>query len=170
VTLDELVAYCLAKPGATEDYPWGDEDLVAKVGDKGFAFIGLAGATVGVKCGRDSAEAAGWRERYPESISQSGYIGRYGWNTVRLAGAVPDDEIRELVDASYDAVVARLPKSKRPTPGTARRATPRSNTGCSPTPRAGLSRCACSQATPPTRSPSWRPSRCSGTSSGSSRW
>jgi predicted DNA-binding protein (MmcQ/YjbR family) len=115
VKLDELVAYCLAKPGATEDYPWGDEELVAKVGGKGFAFIWLAGGTVGVKCGRDSAEAAGWRERYPESITQSGYIGRYGWNTVRLDGDVPDDEICELVDASYDAIVARLPKSKRPT-------------------------------------------------------
>jgi hypothetical protein len=26
MTLDELVDYCLAKPGATEDYPWGDEE------------------------------------------------------------------------------------------------------------------------------------------------
>jgi predicted DNA-binding protein (MmcQ/YjbR family) len=28
---------------------------------------------------------------------------------------VPDDEVRELVDASYDAAVAALPKSRRPT-------------------------------------------------------
>jgi predicted DNA-binding protein (MmcQ/YjbR family) len=116
VTVDELVDYCLAKPGAAEDYPWGDEELVAKVGGKGFAFIWLAGATVGVKCGRDAAEAALWRQRYPDSISMSGYIGRFGWNTVRLDGDVPEDEIRELVDASYDAVVAKLPKSKRPAP------------------------------------------------------
>jgi predicted DNA-binding protein (MmcQ/YjbR family) len=27
---------------------------------------------------------------------------------------VPDDEIRELVDGSYDAAVAALPKSRRP--------------------------------------------------------
>jgi predicted DNA-binding protein (MmcQ/YjbR family) len=27
---------------------------------------------------------------------------------------VPDDEVRELVDASYDAILAALPKSKRP--------------------------------------------------------
>jgi predicted DNA-binding protein (MmcQ/YjbR family) len=114
VTVDELVAYCLAKPGATEDYPWGDEELVAKVGGKGFAFIWLAGGTVGVKCGRDSSEAAVWRERYPESISESGYIGRYGWNTFRLDADVPDEEIHELVDGSYDAVVAKLPKAKRP--------------------------------------------------------
>jgi predicted DNA-binding protein (MmcQ/YjbR family) len=54
-----------------------------------------------VKCGRDAVEAAEWRDR--------------GWNSVHWAGPVPDDEIRELVDASYDAVVAALPKGRRPT-------------------------------------------------------
>ena len=31
VTHDELIAYCLAKPGAWEDEPW-EGDTVAKVG------------------------------------------------------------------------------------------------------------------------------------------
>ena len=29
-------------------------------------------------------------------------------------GAIPDDELREAIDASYDAVVAKLPKKARP--------------------------------------------------------
>jgi predicted DNA-binding protein (MmcQ/YjbR family) len=33
---------------------------------------------------------------------------------VALNGSVPADEIYELVDLSYDAVVARLPKARRP--------------------------------------------------------
>ena len=111
---DELIDYCLAKPGAEESYPWGDEELVAKVGGKAFAFIGLDGGTVGVKCGRNLEEAAEFRERYPEDVTISGYIGRYGWNSVRYNGKVPDDEVRDLVDRSYEAVVAKLPKSKRP--------------------------------------------------------
>jgi len=109
---DELIAYCLAKPGAEETYPWGEEELVAKVGGKGFAFIGPS--SVGVKCGRDAAEAVEWRDRYPESITASHYVGRYGWNSVELGAGVPDDEVCELVDASYDAAVAALPKSRRP--------------------------------------------------------
>ena len=113
MTLDELVAYCLAKPGATEDYPWGDGELTAKVGGKIFAFIGLNGGSVGLKCGANAEEAAEWRLRYPDAITTSAYIGRYGWNSVRLDG-VPSDEVRELVDASYDDVVRRLPKSRRP--------------------------------------------------------
>nr|WP_204332022.1 MmcQ/YjbR family DNA-binding protein [Geodermatophilus sabuli] len=104
----------LAKPGAEETWPWGDEELVAKVGGKAFAFIGLAGGTVGVKCGRDAAEAAEWRERHPGAITSSSYVGRYGWNSVDWTGPVPDDEVRELVDGSYDAIVARLPRSRRP--------------------------------------------------------
>jgi predicted DNA-binding protein (MmcQ/YjbR family) len=114
VKRDELVAYCLAKPGAEETYPWGDGELVTKVGGKAFAFIGLDAGTVGVKCGRDAVEAGEWRERYPGAIEASAYIGRYGWNAVDWTGPVPADEVCELIDASYDAIVAALPKARRP--------------------------------------------------------
>ena len=109
------MAYCLAKGGAEETYPWGEGELVAKVGGKSFAFIGLDGGRVAVKCGRDAAEAAEWRDRYPGAITVSAYTGRYGWNSVDWTGPVPDDDLHELLDASYDAVVAGLPRSRRPT-------------------------------------------------------
>lgn len=76
MTGEELLQYCLAKPGAWPDEPW-EGDTVAKVG--------TADATA------------------------SAYIGRHGRNTLRLGGAIPDD-------ASYDAVVATLPKKNRPVP------------------------------------------------------
>jgi predicted DNA-binding protein (MmcQ/YjbR family) len=31
-----------------------------------------------------------------------------------VGGKVPDEEICELIDTSYDEIVARLPKAKRP--------------------------------------------------------
>jgi len=111
VNHEELVAYALGKPGAVPDEPW-EGDLVAKVGGKIFAFLG--GEGVGLKCGRDADEAAELRERYPDKVTVSAYIGRYGWNVVPLDGTVPAEELRELVDESYDAIVAKLPKSKRP--------------------------------------------------------
>lgn len=114
MTLDELIAYCAGKPGAEETYPWGDAELVCKVGGKAFAFIGLDAHTVGLKCGVDAEAAAPWRERFPGDVTISGYVGRYGWNTVSLKGSVPDDDLLELVDSSYEAIVSRLPKSKRP--------------------------------------------------------
>jgi predicted DNA-binding protein (MmcQ/YjbR family) len=111
MTHDELLAYCLAKPGAEPDEPW-EGDVVAKVGGKIFSFNG--DATLGVKCGRNADEAEELRARYPNDVTVMAYIGRFGWNTIRIDGAVPDDELEELVDASYDTVVAGLPKSKRP--------------------------------------------------------
>ena len=79
----DLVAYCLAKPGAVPDTPW-EEDLVAKVGGKIFAFLG--GGGVGLKCGRDADEAAELRLRFPDTVTVMAYIGRYGWNRIALDG------------------------------------------------------------------------------------
>jgi predicted DNA-binding protein (MmcQ/YjbR family) len=111
MTPEDLRAYCLAKPGAWPDEPW-EGDSVAKVGDKIFAFLGSD--SVGLKCGRDRDEADELLIRYPEDASKMAYIGRSGWNTVRIAGAIPDDELFELIDASYETVVSKLPKRLRP--------------------------------------------------------
>jgi predicted DNA-binding protein (MmcQ/YjbR family) len=113
VNVADVVEYCLAMPGAEESYPFGEAELVAKVGGKGFAFIGLQEGTVAVKCGANADDAEHWRQRHPEAIVVSAYIGRYGWNRVTLDG-VPDDDIRELLDGSYEDVRSRLPRSKRP--------------------------------------------------------
>lgn len=113
MTPEELQKYALAKPGAWQDEPW-DGDIVAKVGPKIFAFLGGDGTTVGLKCGRTRDEADEWLVRYPDDATVMAYIGRYGWNTLSLKGAIDDDELLEAVDASYADVVARLPKSQRP--------------------------------------------------------
>jgi predicted DNA-binding protein (MmcQ/YjbR family) len=115
MTREDLLAYCLAKPGAWQDEPW-EHDPVAKVGPKIFAFLGApgdGGATVGVKCG-DRVAADEWLQRYPDDARVMAYIGRSGWNLLRVGGAIPDDEIREAIDESYEWVVSRLPRRLRP--------------------------------------------------------
>jgi predicted DNA-binding protein (MmcQ/YjbR family) len=112
MTRDELLGYCLAKPGAWQDEPWQD-DVVVKVGPKIFAFLG-SGSAVGVKCGASREAADEWLLRYPDDASVMAYIGRSGWNSLQLGGAIPDDELLEAVDASYDTVVSKLPKKDRP--------------------------------------------------------
>jgi predicted DNA-binding protein (MmcQ/YjbR family) len=111
VSPEELRKHCLTKPGAWPDEPW-EGDTVAKVGPKIFAFLGAE--SVGLKCGGSRDQADEWLARYPDDASVMAYIGRSGWNTLRLGGAIPDDEILDAVDASYDAVVAKLPKKHRP--------------------------------------------------------
>jgi predicted DNA-binding protein (MmcQ/YjbR family) len=114
MTRDELLAHCLAKPGAWPDEPWAS-DVVVKVGQKIFAFLGSdASATVGVKCGPSREVADEWLARYPDDASVMPYIGRSGWNSLHTGGTIPDDDLLEAVDASYDAVVSKLPKKDRP--------------------------------------------------------
>jgi len=115
-----LQRYCLAKPGAWLDQPW-EGDHVVKVGAKIFAFLGSLGSLgpggvgVGLKCGRGREEADEWVRRYPDDARSSPYIGRFGWNVLSLTGRIPDDELLEAVDASYEQVVAKLPRAQRPT-------------------------------------------------------
>jgi predicted DNA-binding protein (MmcQ/YjbR family) len=104
-----LREYCLAKPGAWEDRPWEfDGDRVAKVGGKIFAFLGAE--SVGLKCGPNRDVADEWLHRFPDDATAMAYIGR-----LRIDGAIPDEEIHEAIDASYDTVVRKLPKKDRPT-------------------------------------------------------
>ena len=114
MTWEELLACCLSKPGAWQDQPWED-DVVVKVGPKIFAFFG-SGPTgaIGLKCGPTREVADEWLLRYPQDASVMAYIGRSGWNSLRIGGAIPDAELLEAVDASYQAVVSKLPKKDRP--------------------------------------------------------
>jgi predicted DNA-binding protein (MmcQ/YjbR family) len=111
VTPEEVRDHCLAKPGAWLDQPW-EGDHVAKVADRIFVFLGQT--TVGLKCGATRDEADEWLHQYPDDAAVMPYIGRSGWNTLTVGGAIPDDEVLEAIDASYATVVAKLPKSRRP--------------------------------------------------------
>ena len=113
MTPEQMLAHCLSKPGAWQDEPW-DGDVVVKVAARIFVFLG-SGDSVGVKCGRTREEADEWLVRFPGDAAVMPYIGRSGWNTLRLGGAIPDEELLEAVDASYETVVSKLAKKDRPT-------------------------------------------------------
>ena len=52
------------------------------------------------------------RGRYP-AITPGYHLNKRHWNTVTLDGSVPDDEVLELVDHSYDLVLAGLTRAQR---------------------------------------------------------
>ena len=111
VSQTQWLGYCLGKPGAWQDEPW-EGDVVAKVGDKIFAFLG-DGTAIGLKCGdRETADLL--LDRYRGAAAKTAYIGKHGWNTFTLDGTIPADEMQDLIDTSYRLIVAKLPKSKRP--------------------------------------------------------
>jgi len=109
---DRVMAACGAKPGSAEDYPFGDEVAVFKVAGRMFALVSLGPApgSVSLKC--DPGLAAGLRARY--AVITPGYhLSKRHWNTVMLDGSVPDEEVLELVDHSYDLVLAGLTRPQR---------------------------------------------------------
>lgn len=113
----DLEAFALGFPGAWPDNPWDHEYPVIKVGDapaagKIFAFLGAD--SVGVKAGPNRDVADEWLDRYPDDATVMAYIGRSGWNTLRLGGAIGEDEILEAVELSYRLVVGGLAKKHRP--------------------------------------------------------
>ncbi|GAA1147334.1 MmcQ/YjbR family DNA-binding protein [Nocardioides aquiterrae] len=117
--VERMRAYCLDLPGAWPDFPWDHEYPVIKVGpgERGKIFAFLGADTVGVKGGATREVADEWLDRYPDDATVMRYIGRSGWNTLALGGAIPDDELLEAVDESYRLVVAKLPKRDRPVSG-----------------------------------------------------
>lgn len=106
-----LLAFASAKPDAYVDEPWRDAVVCKVVGKMFVIFSGDDSPSMSVSCGPGAVE---WRARYPSSVTVARYVGRYGWNSVLLDGHVPLEELRELIDASYARVVAKLPKSKQP--------------------------------------------------------
>jgi predicted DNA-binding protein (MmcQ/YjbR family) len=109
---DRVIAACSAKPGSAEDYPFGDEVAVFKVVGKMFALVtlGPSPCSVSLKCDPDLA--AGLRRRYA-AITAGYHLHKRHWNTVTLDGSVPEAELLDLIDHSYELVVARLPRAER---------------------------------------------------------
>ncbi|GAA2955794.1 MmcQ/YjbR family DNA-binding protein [Streptomyces enissocaesilis] len=112
MTPQELRAFCLDFGGAAEEFPFGPETSVFKVLGKLFALSALDAEplTVNLKC--DPEIAPRLRAEH-EEIVPGWHMNKRHWNTVTVDGQLPDRMVRELIEDSYDLVVAGLPKAER---------------------------------------------------------
>ena len=108
----ELREWCLAQPGATEDFPFTPDHSVFKVAGKMFAISALdrTPLDVSVKC--EPELAVSLRDSY-SAIRPGYHLNKRHWNTITLDGSLADQFVRELVQDSYDLVVSALPKRTR---------------------------------------------------------
>ncbi|CAL9450801.1 MmcQ/YjbR family DNA-binding protein [Streptomyces sp. enrichment culture] len=118
MTPGELREFCLSFNAAVEDFPFSPEISVFKVLGKMFALTSLDARplTVNLKC--DPDDAIRLRDDHPGLIVPGWHMNKRHWNTVTVAGApdggrLPDRVVRELVEDSYDLVVAGLPRADR---------------------------------------------------------
>lgn len=107
-----MIADCGNKAGSAETYPFGDEVAVFKVAGRMFALVSLGPppGSISLKCDPDLAD--GLRARHA-AITPGYHLNKQHWNTVALDGSVPDEELLEMIDHSYELVVARLTRAQR---------------------------------------------------------
>lgn len=110
--IETLQQYCLAKPGVTEGFPFGDNVLVFKVKGKIFLLVSLDTTPLQFNAKCDPDHAIELRETYADV--QPGYhMNKRHWNTVLVNGSIPASVIRSMIDTSYRLVVQSLPKKDR---------------------------------------------------------
>ncbi|WP_329560935.1 MmcQ/YjbR family DNA-binding protein [Streptomyces uncialis] len=107
-----LRSLCLSFNASVEEFPFGPEASVFKVSGKMFALSRLDARplTVNLKC--DPDDAVRLRAEHPGAVLPGYHMNKRHWNTVTV-GELPRRQVRELVEDSYDLVVAGLPRAER---------------------------------------------------------
>jgi predicted DNA-binding protein (MmcQ/YjbR family) len=110
MTRADVLSYCAGMAGAAEEYPFGDEVAVFKVGGKMFALVVLDGEPgfVNLKC--DPGLALELRARHP-AVKPGYHANKRHWNSVHLDGSIEDAELHEMIEHSYTLIVNRLPRA-----------------------------------------------------------
>jgi len=102
----------LNKKSTTEELPFGPDALVFKVMGKMFAIIAWQKSplTISLKCEPNHAMAL--RAMFP-SVKPGYHLNKEHWNTVTLDDSLPDQELNEMINHSYEQVVNGLKKADR---------------------------------------------------------
>ena len=108
----ELRDLCQSFPGAAETFPFGRGTSVFKVAGKMFALSALARSPLSVSLKCEPALAEQLRELH-SAVLPGYHLNKRHWNTVMLDGSLPDPMVRDMVEDSYDLVVAALPAARR---------------------------------------------------------
>ncbi len=111
MNVEELRLYALHKEDVTEGFPFGEDTLVLKTGNKIFLLISLDEPSLRFNAKCDPEKAIELREAYPENILPGYHMNKVHWNTVIAAG-LKNNLIKELIDDSYHLIAASIKKKK----------------------------------------------------------
>lgn len=109
MTLKELHDYLLSFPNVWLDFPFGENTSVYKIGhtDEGggkmFALVSDDAKPLRLSLKCDPMLSERLREVY-ETVLPGYHLSKKHWNTILLTGQVPDDEIKSLIQISYNLV------------------------------------------------------------------
>ncbi|HET8839420.1 MAG TPA: MmcQ/YjbR family DNA-binding protein [Flavobacteriaceae bacterium] len=112
MNIEQFREYCLAKKGVTEEFPFGPDTLVFKVIGKMFALTGLESSPYKISLKCDPERALELRGEFDGLITEAYHFNKKHWNSI-LPEALPEILVCDLIDHSYNLVIAKLPKKQR---------------------------------------------------------
>ncbi|WP_314102235.1 MmcQ/YjbR family DNA-binding protein [uncultured Frigoribacterium sp.] len=112
-TTEQVQAICAEQPSAELTFPFGLEIAVYKVRGKIFALVPVDTDQPSVSLKAVPEHAEQLRAEHPE-ITPGWHLNKRHWITLDLSGDLPATMVEDLVGNSYDRVIARMPKSRRP--------------------------------------------------------
>lgn len=112
MNLQTITACLLAKKGATEETPFGPDALVYKVMGKMFALVAWEEEPLAISLKCEPGQALFLRDLYP-AVRPGYHMNKKHWNTVTLDGTIPEDEVRGMIDDSYELVVKSLTRAMK---------------------------------------------------------
>ncbi len=105
MNIEKLREFCISKPNVTEGFPFGEDTLVFKVKGKIFALANLSDdPSINLKCNPEFALEL--RERFA-SVQPGYHMNKKHWNTIHLDGSIPDNEVLNWIDHSYELIVGK---------------------------------------------------------------
>jgi len=110
-----LLDYCLQKPGAYADQPFGPESLVVKVAGHIFAQFGGGRERdlVTFKCSREVGDF--YRNQYPGLVTRGWHCPSAQqpyWNSL-VPEKIPEAELLNMADHAYTVVIGKLSRREK---------------------------------------------------------
>ncbi|MEM1336778.1 MAG: MmcQ/YjbR family DNA-binding protein [Bacteroidota bacterium] len=112
MNVEALREYCLVKKGVSETFPFDGDTLVFKVMDKMYALLPLERQPTQLNLKCDPDRAIELRETYDGAILPGYHMNKKHWNTIYTEQIDPQ-LLMQLIDHSYELVVAKLSKAVR---------------------------------------------------------
>ncbi len=112
MNIESISEYCRKKKGVTEDFPFDEDTLAIRVINKIFLLASLEKIPLQMNLKCDPEYAVELRERY-DSVQPGFHMNKSHWNTVVIDGSIPNSELKEMIDHSYEQVVKGLKKADK---------------------------------------------------------
>ncbi len=109
----QLRAYCAAKPGSSDDFPFDFETLAIRVGGKMYLLCSIESKPLSVKLKCDPVHAIELRAAWPGIVTPGYHMNKKHWNTVVFESSIPDEQLRKMIDESYALVYKGLSKAEQ---------------------------------------------------------